>query len=160
MEGNDVYVLSCGIDDTVFRVPITVPDTDTHTLIYNKIVKYKGGFNAVLHFDVAKAGELHKIIRTEIEEYKCSNVENQKEVLVLEETGFRSIKDFGTVIRHKYMTIVKAQSKMRAYMKKNLKLTPAAKFSTLLGMYLYVTSPMSRLGNCGWIHGCIQGSAV
>ena len=92
--GNQVFVLSCGNqDDRIFRVPVTYSDLDTLSKTAAKIEKFKSGFDALLHLDVAKTGCLHHIIRSEIEEYQSKNVQNQKEILILDEIGFRKMEE-------------------------------------------------------------------
>ena len=96
--GNQVFVLSCGSQDgRIFKVPITYADLDTLSKVCAKIERFKTGFDAVLHFEVAKAGCLHSIVRSEIEEYKSNNIENQNEVIVLDSIGFKKIEGISNI---------------------------------------------------------------
>ena len=92
-DGEQIYILACGTQDgNVFHVPISSPDTDSVEKISFKINRFKAGNNAVMHKKVAIAGNLPSMIRMEIDRYKANNIENQRELLVLGETGVKFIE--------------------------------------------------------------------
>ena len=92
-KGNQLFILACGNQDgRIFKVPITYSDLDTLSKIVTKIERFKTGFDALLHLDVAKAGSLHSIVRSEIDDYKSNNVEDQKEVIVIDSLGFKRLE--------------------------------------------------------------------
>ena len=91
--GNQLFILACGNQDgRIFKVPITYADLDNLSKIVAKIERFKTGFDALLHLDVAKAGSLHSIVRSEIDDYNSKNVEDQKEVIVIDSLGFKKME--------------------------------------------------------------------
>ena len=97
-EGNRIYLLYCGTQEgRVFKVPITVDETDTLQKITSKISRFKTGFDAVIHAEEAKFARLHSMVRAEIDEYKSKDARDKVEVIVCGEFGRKNVEGIGEV---------------------------------------------------------------
>ena len=97
-DGNMIFVLHCGNKQGQrFKIPITYSDTDNLQDIYNIIKKYKKGQNATLSLEEAKIARIHTMIRADIDEYLSLDSAHQKEMLVLDSLGFKTVEGLGVI---------------------------------------------------------------